>query len=172
VVIAHFSTSKAIAAAAGLFAFAVLMSVMVYDMLFAHPTDDRIKYGLNVWGLAIAGVCLIILMVFMVRAIRAAVASHGEALWIEDGRLRHADQKILDVATRDVTSVDLVRAAITGISSPWPPHVILMVLGLRDGKDLKLSVNGFVENREDVVVALRERLGLPAHDVVLLQGSL
>jgi hypothetical protein len=170
-VIAHFSISTLLFACAGLLAFAALASVMAHDLLFAQNGDDHIKYGLHVWAFAIIGVGLIKLLAMAIRLIRSAVASHGEALWIEDGRLRHADKKVLDVATRDVTAVDLVRAAIYGTSF-WPQHVTFMAVRLRDGKDIKLSASGFVENRDDVVVALREKLGLPAHDVVVMQGSL
>lgn len=172
VVIAHFSPSKVIFICAASLAFIVLGAVMAYDMLLVHKSDDKIKYGLHVWGFAIAGVASIIWLVLMVRTVRAAVASHGDALWIEDGRLRHADKTVLDVATCDVTSVGLIRMVIYGEGGFWPPHGIFLTVGLRDGKEIKLSFGGFVENRDDVVVALREKLGLPAGDIVMQQGSM
>jgi len=171
-VFAHFSISTLLFACAGWLVFAALGSVMARDFLFVQNGDNQIEYGLHVWALAIIGVGLIILLAMAIRTIRAAVASHGEALWIEDGRLRHADKRLLDVDARDVKAVELVRAAIYGTASLWPPHVTYMAVRLKDGKEIKLSATAYAENRDDIVVALRERLGIPAHDIVLEQGVL
>ena len=171
-VIAHFSMATLWAVFSCWLAISALGVWLAYDALFAHPNADKIRYGLNVWGFAILGVALIKLIALFIRTIRAAVASHGAALWIEDRRLRHADKAVLDVEAREVKAVELVRAAIYGTASFWPPHMVYMAVRCGDGKEFKVSTSGFAENRDDVVVALRERLGIAAHDVVLEQGVL
>lgn len=159
-VIAHFSTSKLIVATVGTFGFAILGSVMARDMLWVRPTDDHIKYGLNVWGFAIFFVAMALMFFYLFRAVRAAMQSKGIALWLQGGRLVHADKQLLDVCARDVSSVELIKEAAYQYATSY--RVAYIVLRLKNGKEVKLSASAFSEHRDDIVVELRKRLGLVA----------
>lgn len=102
-VIAHFSASKLVMTTAGISGFAVLGAVMAWDLIFVRPTDDRIKYGLDIWGFAIFFVGMALLFFYLFRMVRAAIESRGIALWLQDGRLMHADKRLLDVPAREAS---------------------------------------------------------------------
>jgi hypothetical protein len=158
-VIAHFSASYLTFMALIFFVFIGLDALMARDKVFG-PVDDPIERGLYAWGFVLVTIALMILFVGFFRTVRAAVTNKSVALWLEDGRLVYANKKLLDVRARDVLSVDVKREIVRGTTALRAPRATWMVFRLRDGTEAKIPVSVLVENRDDIVANLRERLGV------------
>lgn len=163
-VIAHFSRSRIASGGIGLLVMTVLGVIVFGHLLMTGKTDDWVKHMSHIAGAVIVVECLVILFILMFRTIRTAIDNHGEAIWLENGRLMCADKVLLDVPADDVKGVDVVREPIYGTRSLWPPHMTNLVFYLKDGKAIKVSSGGFAEHPGDIADSLREKLGL-ARDV-------
>ncbi|HKQ11069.1 MAG TPA: hypothetical protein VJS85_07760 [Rhizomicrobium sp.] len=159
-VVAHFSRSRIASGVVGLLVMTVLGVIVFGHILTTGKTDDWVMHMFHIDDALTAVGCLAILFILMFRTIRTAIDNHGEAIWLEDGRLVCADKALLDVPVGDVRGVDVVREPIYGTRSPWPPHMTNLVFYLKDGKVVKISPGGFVEHPGDVADRLREKLGL------------
>ncbi|HKY18573.1 MAG TPA: hypothetical protein VJL82_06540 [Rhizomicrobium sp.] len=163
-VVAHFSRSRIASGAVGLLVMTVLGVIMCGHVLLTGKTDDWVMHMFRIDDAVTFVGCMAILFILMFRTIRTAIDNHGEAIWLEDGRLTCADKALLDVPAGDVKGVDVVREPIYGTRSPWPPHMTNLVFYLKDGKAVKISPGGFVEHPGDIADRLREKLGL-ARDI-------
>ena len=96
----------------------------------------------------------------MVRTVRGVAAGQGVALRIEDGRLVYADRKAFDLPLADIEAVWIKELSL-GVALPFPIRSRCIAFRLKDGRE-KILTTYFSENREDIVAAVRQRIGLPA----------
>jgi hypothetical protein len=119
-------------------------------------SPDKIEYVIRVGMLVTLCTGLASFLARMLRLTRGAISAGAAALWIENGRLTFADKVLLDVPLSDAVSVEQVRDTIYGLNI-FPYHANWIVVCLKNGKKAKLPPK-YVENADDVVVALNQRL--------------
>jgi hypothetical protein len=113
----------------------------------------------DVWGLVVLGGGLAFILTVMCAVTYAIIVNRGAALWIERGRLVYVYRRALDAPLAEVAFVGLTDVPIYyGILRR--PHKSCLTVRLKSGKEARLPTH-YLENTDEVIVRLRQRIGLP-----------